>query len=99
MQEFPAYLIHLHRRPLYRVAIYRNVIISVLDIVVNAKKDCQSSIPDNPDSLLTSNRNSNHFVELVAVVSFRNIFEFASCKITILLEKAGIPVARIRQNH
>ena len=42
---------------------------------------------------------SEHFVEFVAVVSFGNVFEFASEQITVLLEERNVPVTRIRHDH
>ena len=39
MQEFLAYLIRLHRHPIYRLSIYRNAIISAIDIVVNTRNE------------------------------------------------------------
>ena len=42
---------------------------------------------------------SDHFVEFVAVVSFGNVFEFASEQIAVLLEERNVPVTRIRHDH
>ena len=42
---------------------------------------------------------SDPFVKLVAVVSFRNVFELASQQIAVLFEEVYVPVARIRQDQ
>ena len=41
----------------------------------------------------------DHLIELVAVVSLGNVFEFAPDQIAVLFEEIDVPIARARDDH